>query len=63
MSTWKPSQAQEIEFEGLRARRPLYIAPYVLAGFSRNNDLNDAETAYVRTTCRNSSSGSTSSTG
>jgi hypothetical protein len=49
MSTWKPSQAQEVEFEGLRARRPLYIAPYVLAGFSRNNDLNDPETAYIRT--------------
>ena len=49
MSTWKPSQAQEVELEGLRARRPLYLAPYVLAGFSRNNDLNERETAYVRT--------------
>ena len=49
MSTWKPSQAQEVEFEGLRARKPIYVAPYVLTGFSRNNDLNDPETAYIRT--------------
>jgi len=49
MSFWKPSQAQEIEFEGLKPRRPLYITPYLLGGRSRNYDLNDTETAYFRT--------------
>jgi hypothetical protein len=48
-SAWKPSQAQEVEFPGLRSHRPLYLTPYVLAGRSRTDDLNDEETAYVRT--------------
>ena len=49
MSFWKPSQAQEIEFEGLVQRRPLYVTPYILGGASRTYDLNEAETAYLRT--------------
>jgi opacity protein-like surface antigen len=48
MSAWKPSQAQETIWPGLRPRRPLYITPYVLSGFDRTYELNDAETAYVR---------------
>ena len=47
-SIFKPSQAQEVVFEGLHSRRPLYITPYVLGGRGRRNELNDAETAYDR---------------
>jgi hypothetical protein len=48
MSAWKPSQCQETVWPGLRPRRPLYLAPYVLGGFDRTYELNDEETAYVR---------------
>ncbi len=47
MSNWKPSQAQEVEFLGLRPRNPFYITPYLLAGHSRSSDLNQEETAYL----------------
>ncbi len=49
MSAFKPSQAQEISLEGLRSKNPLYIAPYVLGGSGYSHDLNEDETAYVRT--------------
>ncbi len=42
----KPSQNQEIVFEGIESTRPVYITPYLLAGTSRSAQLNDAETAY-----------------
>jgi len=48
-SPFKPSQAQEVVFEDLYSRKPLYIAPYVLGGLGRSSDLNDPETAYIRT--------------
>ncbi len=47
-SAFKPSQAQEISLEGLRSRNPLYIAPYVLGGTGYSYDLNEEETAYLR---------------
>jgi len=47
-SSWKPSQAQEIVLEGVRAQRPLYITPYGLNGYGRNFVLNAEETAYVQ---------------
>ena len=47
MSNWKSSQAQEVEFIGLRPRNPFYITPYLLAGHSRTSDLNHEETAYL----------------
>ncbi len=47
-SGFKPSQAQEVVFEGLYSRRPLYVAPYALGGFGRSFELNEQETAYVR---------------
>jgi hypothetical protein len=47
-SGWKASQCQEVEFEGLTPRRPLYVTPYVLAGKSKTNVLNEEETEYVR---------------
>jgi hypothetical protein len=48
-SAIKPSQAQEIVFRGIKPDKPLYIAPYLLAGFGRYYDLNEAETEYYRT--------------
>lgn len=48
-STMKPSQAKEIVFKGLKPDKPLYIAPYTLAGFLSTNDLNREGTGYSRT--------------
>ena len=45
----KPSQAQEILFEGIKSHNPLYITPYLLGGLGQSYELNDAETAYKRT--------------
>jgi hypothetical protein len=47
-SVIKPSQAQEIIFHGIKPDKPLYIAPYLLAGFNSNYELNDAGTAYKK---------------
>jgi hypothetical protein len=47
-SILKPSQAREVAFQGLRSRRPLYLAPYFLGGAERSYELNDLETAYLR---------------
>jgi hypothetical protein len=47
-STWKPSKAGEIIIEGIEPQRPLYITPYLLGGFSRENILNEEETSYIR---------------
>jgi hypothetical protein len=43
----KPSLAQTIEFENLKAKNPLYISPYVLGGYSGSNELNEEGTAYI----------------
>ncbi len=43
----KPSQAENVIFKGIIPKRPLYIAPYGLGGFSETNELNDAETEYI----------------
>ncbi|MBE9512252.1 MAG: carbohydrate binding family 9 domain-containing protein [Bacteroidetes bacterium] len=43
----KPSQAEDVVFKGIKPKRPFYIAPYGLAGFSETNELNDAETEYI----------------
>ncbi len=48
MSVWKASQFQEVEFEGLVSRRPLYVTPYLLAGRSKTNELNEEETEYLK---------------
>ena len=47
-SMWKPSQMKKFVFEGIYSKKPLYIAPYVLAGFQQTNELNDTETFYKR---------------
>ena len=43
----KPSRAEDVIFKGIKPKRPFYIAPYGLAGFSETNELNDAETEYI----------------
>ncbi len=43
----KPSLTQEVIFEDIQPKKPLYIAPYALAGYSMSNDLNDDETKYI----------------
>lgn len=45
-SQFKASQMQPIVFEQLRARKPVYITPYLLAGVSSLQQLNDAHSAY-----------------
>ncbi|UCF64839.1 MAG: carbohydrate binding family 9 domain-containing protein, partial [bacterium] len=46
-SKFKSSRAQEISFQDLHSRRPLYIVPYILGGRGETNDLNEDETDYV----------------
>jgi hypothetical protein len=45
-SYFKPSQAQEVVFRGLKPAKPLYVAPYALAGYLSTNDLNSQGTGY-----------------
>ena len=47
MSSWKPSQAQEYRFKGIHNRKPLYLTPYVLAGYQEEHPLNGAGTEYI----------------
>jgi hypothetical protein len=47
-SVFKPSQAQEVVFQGIHKKKPLYIAPYILGGFGHSYELNEAEIAYER---------------
>ncbi len=44
----KPSLAQSIEFENIKPHKPVYIAPYVLGGYSSSYALNETETEYVK---------------
>lgn len=48
MATNKPSLAQEIEIEGIRPTRPVYISPYLLGGFERDHILDNSLTGYER---------------
>jgi len=45
-STYRPSLASEIHFEGIHSKKPFYIAPYAITGYQQDNVLNDAGTAY-----------------
>lgn len=47
-SAFKPSKMQEYRFEGIYAKKPLYITPYILGGLQQVNDLNESETIYER---------------
>jgi len=44
----KPSKAQEVIFEGIYSRKPLYVAPYVLGGLGHYSELNEEKTIYQR---------------
>lgn len=46
-SNMKPSLYEEVVFEDLSPRKPLYITPYLLAGKEQYNELNNSETAYT----------------
>lgn len=43
---FKVSLAREMEFTGLKAHKPFYVIPYVIAGFQQHNQLNAAGTKY-----------------
>jgi hypothetical protein len=45
-SAYRPSKAQEVVFEGLRSKKPFYIAPYAIGGYQLDNLLNETETGY-----------------
>ena len=44
----KPSQAETVEFENIAPRNPVYVAPYLLTGFTRDWALNENGTEYVK---------------
>ncbi len=48
-SPFKPSMAQQIVFEEMFSRKPLYLTPFILGGKGFTNELNDDETAYLYT--------------
>jgi Domain of unknown function (DUF5916) len=43
---WKPSLSFPIVFTGLKPEKPLYVTPYITAGVSQTNELNEPETTY-----------------
>jgi len=45
-STYRPSKASEVAFEGIKSKKPFYIAPYVLTGYQQDYVLNGSGTAY-----------------
>lgn len=42
----KPTQAQKVRFTGIEYRKPVYITPYLLGGFSQSNLLNPGRDAF-----------------
>jgi len=46
MSAYRPSKAQEISFDGLKSKKPFYIAPYIIGGLQNDYIQNEAATAY-----------------
>lgn len=53
----KPSQARRVVLEGVHARRPMYLTPYVLGGSAWRNELNAAGTGYRRVPDRTAEAG------
>ena len=43
---WKPSLSSPIVFRGLKHEKPLYVTPYLTAGLSQMNELDESQTAY-----------------
>ena len=48
MATNKPSLANTVEFQGVRPKKPIYISPYVIGGFSRDWEISEGETQYLK---------------
>ncbi len=46
LGVWKPSQAQKIEFVGLKRSNPVYVTPYVLTGIEQKSELNESNSGY-----------------
>jgi hypothetical protein len=46
-SAYRPSKAQEITLEGLKSKKPFYIAPYVIGGYQQDHILNNEVTGYT----------------
>jgi len=44
----KPSQAETVAFENIASRNPVYIAPYLLTGFTRDWTLNETGSEYLK---------------
>ncbi len=42
MAAWRPSLAQEYIFQGISPKKPFYITPYALAGFSQEKAILEA---------------------
>jgi len=47
---WKPSLSALIEFEGLKPKKTVYIAPYLTGGLGQENILNENGTGYTMDT-------------
>jgi hypothetical protein len=45
-SAYRPSKAREIELQGLKSKKPFYIAPYAIGGYQLDNVLNATTTGY-----------------
>jgi len=45
-SMLKISRAQKVVFRNLRSRKPLYVSPYIIGGFTQLNEQNDDGSAY-----------------
>lgn len=45
-SPFRPSKAQEIFLDGLKSKKPFYIAPYLIGGYQQDNVLNEDGSAY-----------------
>ena len=53
----KPSQAQRVGLEGVYARRPVYVTPYVLGGSTWRTQLSADATQYLRVPDRTAEAG------
>ena len=47
MGGFRPSLAKEYVFENIIQKKPFYVTPYVLGGYSTINELNATESAYA----------------
>ncbi len=47
MATSKPSQATTVVFEGARPSKPVYVSPFIIAGYSKDWELDSTGTTYL----------------